>query len=365
LIEEAARAFNDPPEAQGAKHKILVRSTNWLGDVVMAFPFLAELRRRQPEAQITLLARPRVASILQNQPGVDRIVLDRNEGLHQGWSGFFNLAGDLSQLNFNKAYILPNSFGSAFQLWLAGIPERIGFHTDGRGVFLTHAIRKGRKLKQVHESRLYLRLLDGDSPLDSSALPSSITLTDKERSDARIRLEQEGLLLGQNQQLVGMIPGAAYGTAKRWPEAYYIQLAEKLIKEFQCRILLFGAPSERDITERVASQAGTNVINLAGRTNLRQLAALLSECRVVVSNDTGAMHVAAAVGTPVVALFGPTNPVTTSPGGRGHRLLRKPVDCSPCLLRHCPMDHRCMKALIPEEVFPEVAGQLNSPGKRP
>jgi heptosyltransferase-2 len=163
--------------------------------------------------------------------------------------------------------------------------------------------------------------------------------------------------------LVGLIPGAAYGTAKRWPAERFAALADRLAGNLGAEIILFGSAGERDVAERIESLSRAKIHNVAGQTRLRELAALLAECKVVVTNDTGAMHVAAAVGTPVVAVFGPTNPVTTSPVGPRHTLIRRPMDCSPCLLRHCPIDHRCMTAIDVEEVFEATCKRTTAPSQ--
>ncbi len=334
--------------------KIVVRETNWLGDVLMSLPFLSALREKYPAAHVSVLVRPRAAAILQHHPGVDRLLICDDEGRHKGM-GLFNLAGDLRTLQFDVAFVLPNSFSSAWMMWLARIPERIGYATDGRSLLLTRAIKKTPKLLALHETLLYLNLL-GIDPESAGEAPPRLALLPQEREAARARLR----LLGVNngRPLVGMVPGAVYGTAKRWPAERFAALADRIGEQCEAKVVLFGAPAEQDIAGRVESAARTKMLNLVGQTGLRELAALLECCQGVVSNDTGAMHVAAAVGTAVVALFGPTNPVTTAPVGKAHILIRHPVDCSPCLLRHCPIDHRCMRQIEVEEVFQAIRQTL-------
>jgi len=338
------------------RRKILVRETNWLGDVILSLPFLDALREKNPDAHISILARPHVAALLQHHPAVDKIILVDDRGLHAGL-GMFNLAGDLRGLNADVAYLLPNSFSSAWLMWLARVPERIGFATDGRSALLSRAIKKTARLRAVHEVRLYLRLLDIE-PDESAPLPHPrLKLQDSEKEKAK---EQLGALgIDRGRPIVGMVPGAVYGTAKRWPPERFAALAERLSEEREAHVLLFGAASEKDVAERIERRAPKAALsNLAGKTRLRDLAALMAACRVLVTNDTGGMHVAAAVGTPVVAIFGSTNPMTTSPVGDEHVLIRHPVDCSPCLLRHCPIDHRCMTAIEIDEVFEAVCGKI-------
>lgn len=339
------------PEEDG-RVKILVRETNWLGDVLMSLPFLRTLREKHPGAHISVLVRPRTAAILQHHPGVDKLLMCDDEGRHRGM-GLFNLAGDLRTLHYDVAYILPNSFSSALMMWLARIPERVGYATDGRSLLLTRALQKTAALRSVHETLLYLNLL-GTTPEEAGRVHPRLELLPEEEAAARARLSS--LDIEPEKPLVGMVPGAAYGTAKRWPAERFMTVAEWLGRECDAQIVLFGAGGEEAVARRVESAVSGRIVNFVGQTRLRELAALLKCCHAVVSNDTGGMHVAAAVGTPVVALFGPTNPVTTAPFGERHVLLRHPVDCSPCLLRHCPLDHRCMRAISVEEVF-AAAGQ--------
>lgn len=332
--------------------KILVRETNWLGDVLMSLPFLSALRRRYPEAHIAVLVRPRTAAILQHHPGVDKLLMCEEEGRHRGM-GLFNLAGDLRTLRYDVAYILPNSFSSALMVWLARVPERIGYATDGRSLLLSRALKKTPALRSMHETLLYLNLL-GTGPEEAGCAEPRLQLLTEEEDAARRRLASLGLK--EDRPVVGIVPGAVYGTAKRWPAERFAAVADRLSRACEAQVVLFGAGGEERVARQVESAAGSKVINLVGQTRLRELAALMKCCDGVVSNDTGAMHVAAAVGTPVVAVFGPTNPVTTAPVGGRHTLLRHPVDCSPCLLRHCPINHRCMRAISVDEVF-EAAQQ--------
>lgn len=334
------------PTEDGRK-KIIVREMNWLGDVLMSLPFLTALREKYLDAHIAILARPRTAAILQHHPAVNQIILCDDEGKQRG-VGALDLAAGLRSMNFDTAYILPNSFSSAFMLWRAGVPERIGFATDGRSLLLTRAIRKTPALRSVHESRLYLKLLDKD-PFQSDPVQPRLELTPQERETAQQTLASLGV--HASKPLVGMVPGAAYGSAKCWHAPRFAALAERLMQECQAQVILFGASMEKETAAKIEAAVSPRVINLVGKTRLRDLAALLESCRLVITNDTGAMHVAAAVTTPVIALFGPTNPVTTAPVGKQHLLLRHPVDCSPCLLRHCPTDHRCMNSLEVDEVF--------------
>lgn len=328
--------------------KIVVREPNWLGDVLMSLPFWDALRDREPEAKRFALVRPSVAAVLQHHPAIDRIVICDDQGEYGGL-GLFSMAENLKKEGFDAAYILPNSFGSALMMRFAAIPERIGFATDGRSFMLTHPVKKTRALRSTHETLSYLALL-GEDVTGRDPVAPKLLLTGQEELQARQMLEQ--LNVNRQSPLVGMVCGAAYGTAKRWPADRFAAVARKIMKEAGGEILLFGTAREKPVADIIEQRVESKQVhNLAGQTGLRQLAALCKVCDIVISNDTGAMHVASAVGTPLVALFGSTNPVTTSPVGKQHCLLRHPVDCSPCLLRHCPIDHRCMNRITVNEVY--------------
>ncbi len=331
--------------------KILIRATNWVGDAVMSLPALAAIRARFPDAEIVALARPWVADIYAGDRSLDRVILYRAAGGLRDWKAKWALARQLRAEAFDCAILLQNAFEAALLARLAGIPRRIGYDRDGRGWLLTDAIPVPEPGSIPRHQRCYLELLRRARILD--ALP---------RSQA-IRLDQAGQSAGRgvarfrelhvDAPVVGVSPGAAYGSAKRWTPDGFAQAASRVAREQSASVALFGSESERPLCDDIAAAIrarGVAAVNLAGKTSLREFIDLASACRVFLTNDSGAMHIASAAGVPTVAIFGATDDVATGPTGPLARVVRHPVECSPCLLRECPIDHRCMTRVTPEQV---------------
>jgi heptosyltransferase-2 len=336
--------------------RILVREVNWVGDAVLTLPALEALDARFPQAEITLLASPWVGGLFAGHPTVDRTIGYRTEDLHRGLRGRWRLTRELKEGRFDLAVLFPNSLDAALTPWLAGIPRRVGYPTDGRGWLLTHPVSDRSGATGRHQVERYLaivRALGGDGTL-SLRLP--VTEEARRRSDALLR--DRGI--APAAPLVAMNPGSVYGSAKRWPADRFAAVADGLLESRGATILLIGSEGERPVLDQVAAHMRRPAVNLGGRTDLLALVGVLERARLLVSNDTGAMHVAAAVGTPVLAVFGPTDPVATGPLGRWARVVRVPVPCSPCLLRECPIDHRCMEGVAVEEVLREAQVLLDT-----
>ncbi len=320
--------------------KILVRVPNWVGDAVMSLPALEHLRRSVPDAEIVLAARPSVA------------------GLYSALTKFRVLPCDLAQVRaerFDHAILLPNSLDAAWFAWRAGVPERWGYARDGRTPLLTRAIRVPRAGEiPEHQAYYYLELLRRLGFAERWPPPEEFVLP---RTRERDRLKALGVSC--RGVVVGLNPGAAYGTAKRWLPARYSELGRRLAREKGAEIVLFGAESERALAEEIAREIGSGAVSTAGRTSMADFLALASGVDLFITNDNGTMHVAAVMGTPVLAVFGSTDERATSPIGPRARVFKKPVPCSPCLLRHCPVDHRCMREISVNEVF-EASCQMIS-----
>jgi len=346
--------------------KILVRATNWVGDAVMCIPALEALRARWPQARITILARPWVADIYQGQGLAEHILHFENSSKHKGLAGVARLARELRAESFDAALLLQNAFEAAWLVQRAGIPERIGYARDGRSWLLSKAIPRPRAGEiPAHEVFFYLELLRRAGWLSAdSAYASQL----KHRPGAQvaapaIRLRVDpGALQKADATLasagvksaslrVALAPGAAYGSAKCWPVERYAALADALAAEFGADVILFGSPGERDVAERIARKMQRAPVMLAGKTPIGDLPALLARCQIFIGNDSGAMHVAGAVGLPVVGIFGPTDPHGTRPAAAQFALVQEPVSCSPCFLRHCPVDHRCMQRVTVSQVY--------------
>ncbi|MBN9663496.1 MAG: lipopolysaccharide heptosyltransferase II [Acidobacteria bacterium] len=293
----------------------------------MSLPALAAVRARFPAAKITVLARPWVAGLYRKEPFADEILPYQPESAVDRW----RTAAELRKHKFDCALLLQNAFDAALVAFLARIPRRIGYNRDGRGLLLTDAVPVPAKGSiPPHESFYYLELL------------RQIGWVDKLPSEPLIRLAGQR---GPTRSVVGVSPGAAYGTAKQWIPERFAAAAIQIAGQLDAEIELFGSKSERALCEQVRSeiqQLGGSAQNLAGETTLEQFIERAGTCRVFLTNDSGSMHIASALGIPTVAVFGATNHITTGPTGPLARVIRHDVECSPCLLRECPIDHRCM-----------------------
>jgi heptosyltransferase-2 len=337
--------------------KILVRSTNWIGDAVMTTPAVRTIRENFPESEITLLVHPWVSDVFRYSPRVDRLLMYEKKGRHKGLKGMLQLAGELRQEQFDCAILLQNAFEAALLTLMAGIPVRAGYTTDGRGLLLTHGVRKVTELNKKHEIHYYQRIMQGVG-LKPAANELELFIPGEQIDAAKDRIEQlSGVQLG-TEPLIGFNPGAAFGPAKRWPAEKYAELAQMLCTRLNGRIVLFGStadqPTAADIKARAGS-AASRMIDLTGVTTLIEAMALIGECDVFVTNDSGLMHVAAALHTPLVAIFGSTDHIATGPYADNAVVIRKPLPCSPCKKTHCPEKHfRCMKLIDSDEVLAAV-----------
>jgi heptosyltransferase-2 len=343
--------------------KILVRAPNWVGDAVMAIPALEAIRRVRVNDEITVLGQPAVADLYDGQPFADRILRYDFRGSHHGWLGRERLIATLRKEKFAAAVLLQNAFEAAWLAWRAGIPERIGYARDGRGPLLTRGVpvpRPGEIPK--HESHYYLELLRRAGWIDAvpAIPPIRLAVSGTARASAEAALKAAGARA--NAWRCAIAPGASYGAAKCWPPERFAQLADRLISECGADVLFFGTPNEADLAARIRSHMKSPAISLVGETSMRDLAGLFASCSLFIGNDSGAMHVAAAADLPVIGIFGPTDPDGTSPVTDQFTLLREPVSCSPCFLRRCPVDHRCMTRISVDSVFAAALRVKNSAG---
>jgi heptosyltransferase-2 len=327
--------------------KILVRATNWLGDAVMSLPALRALRGRYPDAEIVVLARPSVAPLYEGERSINRVIPLTGAAGPRDWALKWRLGGGLRHERFDLAVLLPNSFESAAIVWLSGARRRVGYARDGRSVLLTDAIAVPRPGEiPRHERYYYLELLRRAGLIETIPEVEEILLD--RLDEARKRGEAGFASRGVALPVVGVSPGAAYGGAKRWLPERFAAAARELAIEDGASVVVFGSPAESELCSEVASASGGH--NLAGLTTLREFIDMSAACRLCLTNDSGAMHIAAAVGVTCVTVFGPTDETATGPVGTRARVVREPVDCSPCGLRECPIDHRCMTGVSVERV---------------
>ncbi|HEY6391001.1 MAG TPA: lipopolysaccharide heptosyltransferase II [Bryobacteraceae bacterium] len=312
--------------------KILIRATNWVGDAVMCLPALAVIRERFPRAHIAILAKPWVADIYRRESFADEVILYNS-------ASRWKMAGELRARRFDCAILLQNAFEAALIAWLARIPVRIGYQRDGRGLLLTRAVAVPKRGEiPRHERFYYLELLRRAGIIDRLPESTAIRLTPPPG--------------GRGARIIGVSPGAAYGSAKQWLPERFAEAAGALAAARGASIALFGSQSERRLCSQVtALLADHDVSNYAGETTLAQFIELAAQCELFLTNDSGAMHIASALGVPTVAIFGATDDLATGPTGAHARVVRQQVECSPCLLRECPIDHRCMTRVSADRVI--------------
>jgi heptosyltransferase-2 len=334
---------------------VLVMSPNWLGDAVMALPAIADVRRRFPEVRLVIAARRSVADLFTMAPGVDRVITLEWKGKIQQRRALRQDIAALKALDADASVLLPNAFSAAWLAARAGIRERWGYARDFRRLLLSRAIAPPRR--SLHQAAYYQHLVRALG-MDSGPLEPTLIVPDDAIVGARTLLNSR--VWTSSRALIAIAPGAAYGTAKRWLPEHYANLASSLVQTgAQC--VLVGSAGDVETTDwiqrLIPDAQRRHVLDLTGVTTLSSLAGVMALARVFVSNDSGAMHLAAAVGTPVTAIFGPTREYETRPlpraGGRAEVLIH-PVWCRPCMLRECPIDHRCMKGLLPERVAATV-----------
>jgi heptosyltransferase-2 len=326
--------------------KILIRATNWVGDAIMALPALRAVRKRFPEAEIAIVGRPYVADIYRDQEICNQLIPYDPKGLHAGFSGRERLAAELRAQKFDVALLLQNAFDAAWLAWRANIPERIGYARDVRSFLLTKAVPLPRHGEiPAHEKFYYLELLRRAGWLDSVQDETFIGLSvpEEKRRNADELLCKFGVRQGALRIAIGA--GASYGSAKCWPPPRFAEVANRLQSEADADVILFGTAAEATVSTAISGELRRPPINLTGKTAIADLPALLSQCHLFIGNDSGAMHVAAAVGLPIVAVFGPTDPNGTAPVTTRCSIVQQKPYCSPCFLRCCPTDHRCMTAI--------------------
>ncbi len=338
---------------------VLVRSTNWIGDAIMTTPALNLLKKALPSAQIKVLARPWVKDIFTDNPVVDQVVpLEGNTLVDK-----LSTAKRVRAMGFDLTVLFPNSFDSALVAWLSGIGIRAGYVTDARRLLLNLPVEVPKDHKDRHQVFYYMKLVEEISwrLKEKGARPVSIgdheaklflRISPEEAKWADDWLKSQGITAATGP-LVGINPGAAYGPAKCWPAEKYKALSSRMLNLYSgARFFVFGTVKEHEIGEKIVKGLGGAGINLAGKTTLGQVMALISRLDLLITNDSGLMHVGAALGTNLVAIFGSTNPVTTGPWTKRAIVVRKELACSPCLNRMCPKgSFLCMESIEVSDVF--------------
>ncbi len=326
------------------KMKIIVRVPNWVGDCVLAVPALRSLRRGFPRAEVWVAAKPGTRDLFAVDGLADGIV---NLPEDNSWRGFRQASRQVAEGSFDSGLLLTNSFGSALLFYLSRIPERWGYASDGRSLLLTKTVRQPKSDLPRHHVHYYLDLLDGIGVAAHSP-ELKLNLPPEDLRKAADRLKRLGLDL--SRPVITLCPGASSGPAKRWPAERFARAAAMLRERRGAEVLVIGSPAETDIAEAVRTQMSGHAHVLTGRTSLRELMGVLACSTLLISNDTGPLHLANALGVPVVGIFGPTDPAVTGPFAPPSLVVKKDVPCWPCYYRRCPLDHRCLTLITPAEV---------------
>lgn len=345
-----------------------MRATNWVGDAIMALPALRAVRARFADAHIAIVARPYVADIYRGQGVCDELIAYDPRGSEKGIGGRERLAERLRAAKFDAALLLQNAFDAAWLAWRAGIPERIGYARDGRGILLTKsiAVPKAGEIP-AHEQFYYLELVrragwvervDGERVISLAISLEAREAAEQKLIAAGVRSRTRADDAGALRIAIGA--GASYGSAKCWLPERFAEVANRLMAESDAEIILFGTANETAVSNAIVAGMQRKPIDLTGKTAIAELPALLSRCQLFIGNDSGAMHVASAVGLPVVAIFGPTDPFGTAPVTPKCTIVQEKPYCSPCFLRRCPTDHRCMTRVTVESVTAAARGWLAS-----
>lgn len=343
--------------------RVVVRGVNWVGDAVMTVPALRELRRVLPHAHITLATRPWAEGLFADADFLDEILL--YERAPRSLKAVARQTREWRKRKFDLALLFQNAFEAAVIAAAARVPLRVGYATEGRGALLTHPRTIPEWRSNRHEVFYYLhlvaeleRLLYGSSDIEEHIPQFSLNVSAERQAKARELLLSQGVIL--DRPLVALCPGSTNSRAKRWPADRYADVADRFIREAGVNVLLIGSRDELDVSLEVERRMRQTPFLLTGQTDLAQAVAVLSLADLLITNDTGPAHIAAALDRPTLVIFGPTDPRTTRPFPKVAEILRRPPDCAPCMLRDCPIDHRCMTAITPDEVFERASALMKN-----
>ncbi len=331
---------------------ILVRAVNWLGDAILTLPALRQLPRFFPAARLSVLALPRVAPVFANLPEIAEVIPCLPKPPQSPWGAWYRQLRELRRRRFDLAILLPNSFESALVARLAGIPHRVGYNTDCRGWLLTQMVQGPEKMAGFHQVYYYAGLLKAFGWAAIDGIPE-LVLTAAEKTVAAQLLAANGWRRGQ--KLIGFAPGARYGPAKQWFPERFAAVATALQESHDALVVLLGGAGDQPIAQRLVAAMATPPVNLVGQTDLRTALAVIHHLDVLLSNDSGLMHAAAALWTPVVAIFGSTDPFATGPFTPYASIIWHPLPCGPCRKRTCPLGHyQCLDLISVPEVLEQM-----------
>jgi len=348
MLKVAARKKIDKSKVRN----ILIRATNWVGDVVMTMPALEAVRENFPESSITVLSKPWVVSLYENHPAVDKVIhFNKGNGYFADLFEVIRTIGLIRKQTFDLAILFQNAIEAALLSYFGNVRFRVGYNTDARGLFLTHKVIRSDEVLKVHQVEYYLSILRA---MDWGAISRDPTVhvSSENVQKARMILSSNGIK--PEDFLIGLSPGAIFGEAKRWPVDRFARIGDWAVEKWGSKVLVMGSRKEKGICDLLSSSMNHSSLNLCGQTTLGEAMGIISLCDFFVTNDSGLMHIAAALGVPTLAIFGSTDPVATGPRGPKTRIVRHETECAPCLKAVCPKDFQCMLSIKPEEVWEEM-----------
>ncbi len=340
-------------ESKQGLERILVRASNWVGDVVMGLPALEAVKAGFPESRLTVLARPWVTELFEAHPAVGEVMeIRKGKGLGGSVAEVLRVSSRVRERSFNMAVLFQNAFEAALISRLGGIPIRVGYDTDWRGPLLSHPVPKPGRAHGKHQVDYYLDLVRLGLGLELDCKEPRLFLSREAHERAKSLLARAAS--GSGEMILGVAPGAAFGPAKRWPPERFAKTADRAASTWGARTVIFGSRQDSAVCGQMESLMEHRPVNLCGSTGLGEAAGLIACCSLFLTNDSGLMHVSAALGVPTVAVFGSTDPHATGPRGRLCRVVRLEVDCSPCLRPTCPRDFSCMLGVSEGMVWREM-----------
>ena len=332
--------------------RILIRATNWIGDMVISLPALEAVRNNFPESEIVILARPWVVPLIEHHPSVDRIIpIGKGKDFFTRFMEFIRVAGMIRRSKFDLAILFQNAFGAALLTYMGKVEVRVGYDVDFRRFLLSHPVTRDKSVMESHQVEYYIAILRAMG-WDVKTGNPMLYVGEKDSKSVNSLLLREGI--SPKDELMGLSPGAIYGPAKRWPAERFATIGDWAAERWGTKVVIMGSSRETDICRFLAERMKYAPLNLCGRTTLGQAMALIKRCNFFVTNDSGLMHIAAALDVPMVAIFGSTDHVATGPLSKKAKIVRIQTDCSPCLKAECPTDFRCMLGIDPENVWREL-----------
>ncbi len=331
---------------------ILIRATNWVGDAVMTLPALEAVYENFPSARITVIVRPWVAPLFENHPAVSEVlVFQKHDSFIKDFAEIRGLIESIKEKQFDLAILFQNAFEAAIIAYLGGVKYRVGFDSDGRGLLLTHAIKRTGEIFKIHQVEYYLSILKAVGLKAESRTPVIHIAKDNLLKAASL-LKLKGIT--ENDFLLGFAPGAIFGNAKRWPPERFAEIGDIAAERWGAKTIIMGSKKEKYVGSIVTGLMNHSPVDFCGTTSLEEAIALISRCNFFLSNDSGLMHVAAALGVPTLAIFGSTDHIATGPRGPKTGIVKHDIYCAPCLKQECPTDFKCMLSITPEEVWEEM-----------